>query len=129
MTMLPGISVLKHLRDHATDIYPRINRLGERLRSGMQAAFEEAGFPGRTIGIGSLCGAYLPSNSSVRVRSADDMFTNTDEKRMEHEFRIRMLNQGVYAVHGGGSISNAHTEKDVDGVIQATETAARQMTA
>jgi glutamate-1-semialdehyde 2,1-aminomutase len=127
MSMIPGLAVLRYLRDHASDIYPRINRQGERLRQGMDAAFERAGFAARSIGLGSLCGAYLPVNPSTRVRSADDMFTQTDMKRMDPEFRVRMLNQGAYVVHGGGSISAAHSEDDVDRIIEATETVARQM--
>jgi glutamate-1-semialdehyde 2,1-aminomutase len=129
MSMIPGLMMLRYLRDHANEIYPRLNALGERLRRGMDTAFEKTGFPARSIGVGSLCGAYLALKPGFHVRSADDMFTGTDMKRMDHEYRVRMLNQGAYVVHGGGSISTAHSEEDVDRVISAAETVARQMAA
>lgn len=127
MSMISGLAVLRHLRDHAGEVYPRLNRLGERLRKGMDDAFEEGGLPGRAIGAGSLCGAYLPLEPGTVVRSAADMFLRTDLRRMEHEFRIRMLNQGVYTMHGAGAISTVHGEEEVDHVIRATRLVAKQM--
>jgi glutamate-1-semialdehyde 2,1-aminomutase len=127
MSMISGLAVLRYLRDHAEEVYPRLNRLGQRLRKGMEDAFREAGLPGRAIGVGSLCGAYLPLDPDTVVRNAADMFLRTDLKRMEHEFRIRMLNQGVYTMHGAGAISTAHGEEEVDHVIRATRLVAEQM--
>ena len=127
MTMIPGSAVLNYLRESANSVYPKLSDLGERLRNGMAAAFERSGLLGRTIGIGSLCGAYLPLDPATQVRNAGDMQKSTDIKRIDHEFRIRMLNEGVYMVHGGGAISTAHTEEEVDQVTRITEVVARQM--
>jgi glutamate-1-semialdehyde 2,1-aminomutase len=127
MSMIPGLVVLGHIKERAGEIYPRLDDMGERLRRGMEEAFAKAGLSGRSIGIGSLCGVYLPLEPSVVVKSAGDMLVRTDVKRVDYEFRIRMLNQGVYVAHGGGALSTAHTQEELDRIIRATETAASQM--
>ncbi len=127
MSMIPGLAVLRYIKERAAEIYPRLNEMGERLRRGMEEAFRKAGVPGRSIGIGSLCGVYLPLEPSTVVRNAGEMLTRTDVKRVDHELRIRMLNQGVYVAHGGGALSTAHTQEDVDEIVRATETVASQM--
>ena len=55
------------------------------------------------------------------------MQTRTDIQRVDHEFRLRMLNHGVYTVHGGGAVSMAHTEADVDRIIETVEIVTREM--
>ena len=126
-TMMLGVAMLHHLKDHAQEIYPCLGRKGERLRQGMEEAFQSVGLPGQSIGAESLCGFYFPLDSGFRVRNAGDMQTRTDVKRLDHEFRIRMLNHGVYVVHGGGAVSIAHTEEDVDRIVEATGVVAQEM--
>jgi glutamate-1-semialdehyde 2,1-aminomutase len=127
MSMIPGLTVLRHLRNHASEVYPYINTLGDRLRRGMEEAFERGGLLGKTVGTGSLVGAYLPLDPSVTVRTPAEMYNRTDLKRLETEFRIRMLNHGLYASHGGGTLSTAHTEADIQGILGAVEDVAREM--
>jgi glutamate-1-semialdehyde aminotransferase len=40
-----------------------------------------------------------------------------------------MLNHGVFVMHGGGSVSLAHSEDDIERVIAATERVAQEMKA
>ena len=127
MTMGTGLAMLHHLKAHAHEIYPRLNSLGERLRRGMEAACEKTGVLGRSIGVGSLSAFYLPLDPGTRVKSSGDMQTRTDIQRLDHEFRLRMLNHGVYTVHGGGAVSMAHTEKDVDRIVETVEIVTREM--
>jgi len=127
MTMVTGLAMLHHLKAHAHEIYPRLNALGERLRQGMEIASEKAGLLGRSTGAGSLCAFYFPLDPDMRVKSAGDMQTRTDIRRIDHEFRLRMLNHGVYTAHGGGAVSTAHTETDVDRIVETVEIVTREM--
>jgi len=127
MSMISGLALLGHLRDHAQEIYPALNEKGGRLREGIEEAFQRIGFQGRTIGIASLCGIYLPKDAGVVIRNAGDMHTMTDVGRMEHEFRIRLLNNGIYTVHGGGALSMAHSDEDIETIIHAVENVAKEM--
>ena len=81
MTMIPGLVVLRYLRDHSADIYPKLNSLGERMRRGMEKAFEKAGLPGRSIGIGSLGGIYLPLDPALRLKANDGVPFGSPAKR------------------------------------------------
>jgi glutamate-1-semialdehyde 2,1-aminomutase len=45
------------------------------------------------------------------------------------EFKVRMLNHGIYVMHGGGGISTAHSEEDINRIIKAAEEVAREMKA
>jgi glutamate-1-semialdehyde aminotransferase len=38
-----------------------------------------------------------------------------------------MLNHGVFVIHGGGAVSTAHTDKDIEQIIAAAEEVAREM--
>ena len=51
MTMAAGLAAMQDLDEAATD---RINGLGDRLRSGCDAAFRATGIKGHTSGCGSL---------------------------------------------------------------------------
>ena len=127
MTMIPGLAQMKYLQENAKEIYPRIRKLGDRLRKGIVNAFDKAGIPGGVVGVESLVGTYMPYEKGFVVKSAGDMTDKTDHKRIDNEFRVRMLNHGVYVVHGGGAVSMAHTEDDIDRVIAAVEAVAKEM--
>jgi glutamate-1-semialdehyde 2,1-aminomutase len=129
LAMVVGCRMVEYLKGHALEIYPRIGRLGEKLREGMEGAFIQNGVLGKTIGIGSLCGSYLPFDSQSVIKSPTQMALQTDVERIDNEFKVRMLNHGVYVMHGGGGISTAHSEEDIDRVIQATAEVAREMKA
>jgi glutamate-1-semialdehyde 2,1-aminomutase len=127
LSMIVGYRVVEYLRSHAKEVYPRIGQLGQRLREGMAEAFRKNGIIGKTTGMGSLCGVYFPYKPETVVKSPTQMHQLTDLEKLDREFRIRMLNHGVFVVHGGGSVSFAHTEEDIERVIAATEEVAREM--
>jgi glutamate-1-semialdehyde aminotransferase len=77
--------------------------------------------------VGSLCGLYLPRQPAAEVRNPEDLEKFTDAARVEQEFKIRMLNHGVFTAHGGGAVSTAHSDEDIERVIAAVEAVAREM--
>jgi glutamate-1-semialdehyde 2,1-aminomutase len=40
-----------------------------------------------------------------------------------------MLVKGIHVMHGGGALSMAHTEEDIDRMIEATREVAKEMKA
>jgi glutamate-1-semialdehyde aminotransferase len=38
-----------------------------------------------------------------------------------------MLTKGVHVMHGGGGLSLAHSDKDIDRIIEATREVAKEM--
>jgi glutamate-1-semialdehyde 2,1-aminomutase len=122
-----GQAVVSHLEENKQKIYPDLERKGNRLREGLERAFRKAGIPARASGIGSLCGLIIPRREDEAIRSPRDILEKCDVPRVEQEFKLHMMNRGVYVVHGGGAISNAHTDRDIDLIISAAEDAARAM--
>jgi glutamate-1-semialdehyde 2,1-aminomutase len=127
LSMIVGYRVVEYLRSHAKEVYARIGQLGQKLREGMADAFQRKGIVGKTTGMGSLCGVYFPYKPETVVKSPTQMYQLTDLDKLDREFRIRMLNHGVFVVHGAGAVSFAHNEEEIERVIAATEEVALEM--
>jgi len=127
LSMIVGCRVVEYLKNHARDLYPRIDQSGQKLREGMAGAFKKKGIAGRLTGIGSLCGAYFPYKPETIVRNPAEMQQLTDLEKLDQEFKVRMLNHGVFVMHGAGSVSLAHTDNDIERVIAAVEEVAQEM--
>jgi glutamate-1-semialdehyde 2,1-aminomutase len=125
--MILGLRTVEYLKAQAAEIYPAIARRGQRLRDGLAAAFKRHGLPAGATGAASLCGLYLPRDANVRIRNPEDLEKLTDAARVEQEFKVRMLNHGVFTAHGGGAVSTAHSEADIEQVIAAAEAVAAEM--
>ena len=85
------------------------------------------GIPARCFGVGSLFTTCFPSSADIPLRNIEDIETQTDIPRRDKEFRLRMLNKGVYMMYGGGALSMAHTEEDMLRIIRAAEETADEM--
>jgi glutamate-1-semialdehyde 2,1-aminomutase len=129
MSMIVGYRVVEYLRERSQEIYPELERKGRVLREGMVRALTSHGILARSTGMGSLCGLYFPKDESVKVKSPGDIQSLTDVALLDHEFRLRMMNHGVFIMHGGGALSTAHTDKDIETIIEATEDVAKEIRA
>ncbi len=135
LSMMLGYAVVSYLEKNANTLYPDLDRKGNRLREGLERAFRKVGIPACGLGVGSLCGLALPRNGEARAgahnpcNSPRDIMERCDTERIDQEFRLHMMNRGVYIVHGGGAICTAHTDRDIDLIISAAEDAARAMAA
>lgn len=129
LSMIVGYKVVEHLREKSEEIYPELDRKGRTLREGMVQAMEKHGILARATGTGSLCGLCFPKDELAQIKSPRDIQLLTDVALLDQEFRLRMMNHGVFIMHGGGAISTAHTEKDIETVIEATENVAKEIRA
>jgi glutamate-1-semialdehyde aminotransferase len=78
-------------------------------------------------GIGSLFQTHFPLQKGVALNSPDSINQLTDVEKREVEFRIRMLTKGVHVMHGGGGLSIAHADKDIEKIIGAAREVAKEM--
>jgi glutamate-1-semialdehyde 2,1-aminomutase len=51
----------------------------------------------------------------------------TDIEKREVELRIRMLAKGIHVMHGGGCLSIAHSDEDIEKIIKAARKVAKEM--
>ncbi len=126
-SMIAGRTMLKYLEENANEIYPALEGKGQKIRQGIEDAFRSQGILAKCFGVGSLFSTCFPPSSDVPLRNVEDVELNTDITRRDKEFRLRMLNKGVYTIYGGGAISMAHTEEDIQKIIEAAGEVAYEM--
>jgi predicted transcriptional regulator len=59
--------------------------------------------------------------------SPRDILDRTDAQKRDVEYKLRMMNEGVFVVKGGGAISTEHSEEDIEEIIRASQKVAREM--
>ena len=126
-SMIAGQTMLRYLEEHESEIYPVLGKKGQKVREGIEKTFHSRGIPARCFGVGSLFTTCFPSSADIPLRNIEDIETQTDIPRRDKEFRLRMLNKGVYMMYGGGALSMAHTEEDMLRIIRAAEETADEM--
>ncbi len=127
ISMIAGLLQVRYLRENAHWIYPKLKELGEKARMGVEEAFRQNGVNARCHGYGSLYQVAFPLDKDDRIRRPRDILERTDQQKRDIEYKLRMMNEGVFLVKGGGAISTEHSEEDIEKIIRATEKAAREM--
>jgi glutamate-1-semialdehyde 2,1-aminomutase len=110
---LSAVAGLAQLRELARlDPYAELGRLGARLRDGLAAAFAATAIDVRVAGLESICALH---------------FAHPTE---HYDFCVGLAAEGVYwAPLLAGYLSAAHTDADVDRVLDAAEAALVRMPA
>jgi glutamate-1-semialdehyde 2,1-aminomutase len=126
-TVAAGLAMLHHLKDYKEEVYPFLETKGEEVRKGLREVFDNEGANAIVTGIGSLFQIHFPFQKGVALNSPQSINQLSDTEKREVEFRIRMLTKGVHVMHGGGGLSIAHTDKDIETIIRAAREAAREM--
>jgi glutamate-1-semialdehyde 2,1-aminomutase len=118
MTMVTGLKAMQLLDPPA---FEKLDRLGSRIRSGLDDAFLRAGMEGRTTGMGSLLKIHFTK------RAIRDYQTATAEPAAAHrmtQLMTALLNEGVLIAPSGLiALSTPMSDADIDEVIRAFERA------
>jgi glutamate-1-semialdehyde 2,1-aminomutase len=104
----------------ATDPYPRLFLLGERIRAGMQRIFDDAGISAVASGFGSCFNTYfVPKRPIHRQEDVRDI-----DAEMYVGLRLEGIARGVFEIplnFKRSIIYATHTEADVDRLLETTE--------
>jgi len=135
-SMLAGKAMLQYLVEHEDEIYPYLARLGEQVRSRLEAIFREhgiiarcTGYPNDAIPGSSLAMLHFPLRPDLRVDSPDvaaDPACCMIEVR-ERLLKLALLLEDVYTMHGLGALSTAHTEDHLDHLYAACHRVAQRL--
>ena len=128
LTAAAGLTMLNYLKDHHQKVYPILESKGKKVRKGMQEAFHREGVNAVVTGIGSLFQTHFPFQKGESLNSPHSIHRFTDIEKREIEFRVRMLSKGIHVMHGGGSLTLAHSDEDIEKIIKATREVAKEMT-
>jgi glutamate-1-semialdehyde 2,1-aminomutase len=131
--MRAGLAMLNYLTSHGKEIYPRLGQLTARLRQGIEQAFAAEGLKVVCTGSGqtaidgsSFFMVNFPQKDKISYSSPEDVWdpARSDVFLREEALKLALLINGVHVVHGGGCLSTAHTEQDIDRTIEAYRQAA-----
>jgi glutamate-1-semialdehyde 2,1-aminomutase len=132
--MQAGLAMLGHLAAHAAAVYPKIARMGERLRRGIEKAFAAEGLEARCTGDGndivpgsSLFMLHFPRDPKIAYDRPEVIHdpARSDLARREDLLKLALLVSGVNVVHGGGAVSAAHGSREIEATLEAYAAAAR----
>jgi len=123
MTAVAGLATLDVVESEP--VYDHTERLGERLRSGLDAVFEEAGVDGAALGFSSLVRPVFGVDGPLE--SPTDVLAAGDADALE-AFHTGLADRGYYFNQGSiGNVSYAVSEEHVDGLLDAARGAVREM--
>ena len=114
LSTVAGATTVQYLIDHP-EIYPEMERLGNKLRDGVNRFCQAEGLPVQMTGVSSMFCTHFTDKEidSVRVLADENL-------KAAKAFYPYLLQEGVFipSIHMG-FISAAHTEEDIDRIIQA----------
>jgi len=118
VSMAAGLATLKLLEEG--EVYRHIGKLGDRLRSGLQEIFEAKNIPVQITGLGSIFGCHFTAERPVK----DVRVMSRANKEIAAMFHRYLLDRGILlltpeVIHG--AISDAHTSRDIDYFLAASE--------
>jgi len=93
----------------------------------LQETLDREGLNAVVTGTGSLFQTHFPFERGVTLNSPHSIHRLTDIEKRETEFRIRMLTKGIHVMHGGGCLTVAHSDEDIEKIIKAARKVAREM--
>ncbi|WP_431894182.1 aspartate aminotransferase family protein [Micromonospora haikouensis] len=117
-----ALATLGKLR--AEPVHEHVYRLGERARAGIAEVLADLGVPAVVTGHGSVFVTYFMSGPAPR--SYDDLLRN--DAGMFIGYRRRMPEHGIFELPLNlkrNHISYAHTDADIDHLVEATRAAVR----
>jgi len=119
LSMAAGHAAMNALNPQVTE---RLNALGERLRTGIDAAFARHGIRGQATGLGSLATIHL---TDAKLNGARDALAgNMRSGRMNQLLHLEMLKRGVAsAARLMYCTSTAMQNEDVDFALDALDDA------
>ncbi len=129
-SVVAGLTYLKHLVANEEEIYPRMGRLGDKVRKGIEEIFAAHGFNVKCTGYGdtitdhsSCIGVQFLKEKNNRVESPEQVWNPEvcDLELREHIFKLAMLREGFNIFHGYGAISAAHTDEEIQASLDAVE--------
>jgi glutamate-1-semialdehyde 2,1-aminomutase len=121
LAMAAGCAMLKQLRDHKAEIYPKLEKLSQQVVEGVAAAAKDAGIALSYNRVGSMFTWFFQAGPVTDWDSASKSDTEKFGK-----FFGEMLDRGVYlppSQYEAAFLGAAHSEEDVQRTIAAAKQA------
>jgi glutamate-1-semialdehyde aminotransferase len=122
-----AIATLDKLKSREQEIYGKLERLGQRMEHGLNGIFAQRNYPATVVRQGSAFTVYFMDHAPESWR---DIARHHDAER-DVAYRRALIEKGVFhfpVTTKQGSISFAHSEKDIDRTLEITEEVLRTLT-
>lgn len=134
-SLVAGLAMLAFIEQHERVLYEQIGQLAERARQGIEEIFRRNGIAAHCTGFANK---VVPSSSMSMVHfllkdrpctTPEEIWNPNfcDPEMREKVFKLAMINRGFFPAHGLGSVSFAHTQGEIDRMLEAVEDVARLM--
>lgn len=138
LSIVGGIAAMRTIADDREEIYPRLSDIGSRLTAAFNDHAEDLGVSARAYGLPpddptqvklNLFDRPLAAEDAHLVRSGPRSFADYETRAdyvatdAHYPFSLAMINNGVYAMHGGRSLTTctAYTDDDLRRTEEAFE--------
>jgi glutamate-1-semialdehyde 2,1-aminomutase len=111
--------VLTHLKQHGASLQQQLNQRTTEFVQTLNTYFAEDNIPIRMANFGSL----FDSASSESATLAENSYTAGNMSLLYYH----MLDRGVLLLRGGGYLSTAHTDADLDAILQAVKSSVQEL--
>ncbi len=115
VSVAAGKSTLQSLKKRAGQLYPRLERMGRKLREGMREALDSMSAPAQVNGIGSMVQVFFTKRPVIDYRSAK----SSDTERYQRYFRS-LLDSHIFVPPSQFEtcfLSTAHSDDQIDETI------------
>ena len=121
LTMTAGLATLQYLKQNKAVIYPKINKIGLRIREGLESVFSDAHIDVDITGVGSLFMTHFLNQDIRKISSALD--AGLSDKGLLRKYHLALIAKHniFFLPEKMGAISSVHTMKDAELLIDATQ--------
>ena len=122
MSLLAGYETLSILKEERDQIYPRLQRFGDRMRSRIrEEIISNTKLILKCTGAVGAIGLHLLTKDVPPVNAKN--VEGNIHKEQQLEYFVRMLNQGIHTMHGLGRLCTEHGGSEIEKTIQAIDIA------
>lgn len=125
MTMTAGLATLRRIKQDEERIYQHLNKLGDYTREQLKQLIRNYEEPAKVVGTHSIVMLHFLSQKIEEITPKQLQKFKAKEKSIE--FRMRLLNKGIFQFHGMGALCTAHKKKHLDTYLTAVDTALKNM--
>ena len=120
LCMRTGIATIDRLAERKKEIYKKIGKFGEKLRSSIDSVFYEKGIMTKSTGEGSLFATHFMSEGQTKISSPQDV--NSSDRTKEKKYYFYLITKaGIYFIPGHvGAVSTVHTSADIDMFVDSS---------
>jgi len=111
LAMAAAKAVLQHLKAQGPALQEQLNQRTTRFVQTLNTYFEQEQVPIKLANFGSIFNAVPAGINSSKDKASDNMDL----------IYYHLINRGVFIRSGGGLLSTAHTDTDLDSIVQAVK--------